>query len=363
MIKDILDFFEKVTMEAEVVQEELAHSYEVVKKLLPFMAKRGIPVSPKNFRLFYDYMTFANPDINKTVNQLLERDIKFHSRISDGLHAFFYAEEVTEQHARAISEAAKSFISVSDNMTESIINVQGQHDRFHEVLSNSRRQIADIDPVGPIQPYLEDLLKETKQALAATDTFSCRLKEANEIIAVLKEDLQTKTEMAMTDELTKLSNRHHLKLEAPRLIREAVEKGQPLSAILFDIDLFKNVNDTWGHDKGDKVLRICADIIIKAGRGSDLAVRLGGEEFLLLCPNIDLITAAKVAERVRQSVASTKIPIQKGQSLSITVSGGVAEYVPGEEMSAFIARADAALYQAKAAGRNCVRIAGIASDL
>jgi diguanylate cyclase (GGDEF)-like protein len=361
ILKDTLNFAENLSLEEEEsVHKEVAQSYEVVKKLLPFMAKRGIPISPKNFRLFHDYIIHAKPELNKTINEFMDKNIKFHSQITDNLYAFFYPDgfeddDIAAQQARAISQAAATFIGVSNNMAESLINVQDQQDNFMKVLSHSSRQMADMDPDGPIQPYLEGLLTETRQTLAATDTFSSRLKEANEIIATLKEELQTQTELARVDELTKLSNRHHLKLEAPRFIREALEKGQPRSAIMFDIDFFKKVNDTWGHDKGDTVLRACADIIKNEARSSDLAVRLGGEEFLLLCANLSLSAAANVADRVRQSIASAEIDIQLNRPVSITVSGGVAEYVLGEDISSLIARADAALYQAKAAGRNRVR--------
>jgi len=156
------------------------------------------------------------------------------------------------------------------------------------------------------------------------------------------------------DELTQLSNRHRLHLKAPRFIRQARETGQPLAAMIFDIDWFKKINDTWGHNQGDQVLKVCAGLIKAAARSCDLAVRLGGEEFLLLCPNLDLATAVKVAEKVRESIATTKFGLidGSGQTMSLTVSGGVTTYLAGEDIQALIARADAALYQAKSSGRN-----------
>jgi diguanylate cyclase len=169
----------------------------------------------------------------------------------------------------------------------------------------------------------------------------------------LKADLKTQTTLAKVDELTKLGNRRYLNEEAPRLLSEAAENKRPLSAIAFDIDLFKKVNDTWGHDFGDKVLKICADFVKSAVRSGDLAIRMGGDELLLLCSNLDKTSAAKMAERVRKGIADTDITI-RNRSLSVTMSGGVAEFRPGEELSALIARADDALYKAKAAGRNTI---------
>ena len=351
-----LDALSEETM--EISSEDLSRSYDVLKKLLPFLAKRGIPVTPKNYRLFYDYIIFANPEINKTLNGILEKDIKFNDQVSSSLYAFFYAEEgsALASQVNALNRAATAFIQASDNMSESLKNARDQNDHFQEVLTKTSQKIADNAPASEFQAHLKDLLAETDQTLASNSALAGQLKKAYGVISTLKADLRAQTSLSKTDELTKLNNRRHLNLEGPRLILKARENSQPLSAIIFDIDLFKKVNDEWGHNVGDQVLATCADFIKKAARSSDLAVRLGGEEFLLLCFNLDLATAAKVADRVRQSIASTEIGIDH-ISLKVTVSGGVAAYIQGEEMSALIARADAALYRAKAGGRNRICLA------
>jgi diguanylate cyclase len=371
MGKDDLDlpWLDNVHEDEDAVLEEVSRSYEVVKKLLPFMGKRGIPVTPKNYRLFYDYITFANPEINKFLNSLMEKDVRFSDQLTNGLYAVFYADEGAELAAKfnALKTAASTFLSVSDNMSESLKQASDQNVQFQAVLTNTSRQMVESPHADEFQGYLADLLTETDHTLAAANALSDRLREANEIIDSLQENLKVQTALTKVDELTKLSNRRHLNLDGPRFIREAQESGRPLSAIIFDLDLFKRVNDSWGHASGDKVLVICANIIKSAARQSDLAVRLGGEEFLLLCSNLDLATAAKVADRVRQSIASTPVDLQSPAvtvTVTVTVSGGVASYNSEmasfsleEDLSALIARADAALYQAKADGRNRICVA------
>ncbi|MDR2934779.1 MAG: GGDEF domain-containing protein [Candidatus Adiutrix sp.] len=340
---------------SESFPDELAASYEVVKKLLPFIANRGIPATPKNYRLFYDYLTYAQPKINKAINRLLAKNVKFSRRVSNSLYNFFYGEEPDSARVGAINQAADAIISVSDRMTESLSSARDQNDHFMEVLTSTSRQMAGLGRSDELKPYLESLLAETGQTLASTDVFSSRLKEAEGLIASLKDDLKKQTALASVDELTRLGNRHRLRQKGPGLIRQALEAGQPVSAIIFDIDWFKKVNDTWGHNQGDHVLQVCAGIIKNAARrNADLAVRLGGEEFLLLCANLDLVTALKVAGHVRESIATAKIDRIDGggPAMSVTVSGGVAALGPGEDMHALIARADAALYQAKNSGRN-----------
>jgi diguanylate cyclase len=127
-----------------------------------------------------------------------------------------------------------------------------------------------------------------------------------------------------------------------------------LSLALFDLDHFKLVNDTYGHAIGDRVLILCAKILQDhVDSGNQLPCRYGGEEFLVLYPNVSLQDACKYAENVREQVANTKIMV-RGEAIPITISCGVAQYHFGEEFLTFVERADQALYKAKGTGRNKV---------
>lgn len=339
-------------------QEEFAQSYVVVKRLLPFLAKRGIPVTPKNYRIFYDYLLCVNPVLNKAINELLDNNVKFYSQLSSSLYDHFYSNETLDMQTKVINKAAMDFMAVSSSMEQSLTTAMTHTTRYKKVLSDSSRQMAAITAPAPdqLQSFLEDLMNETEQALEQNDTFSNRISEANHIITTLKEELKNQTALAKVDELTRLYNRRHLNIEAPRMISHVCETGFPLSAIMFDLDNFKRLNDTWGHNYGDKVLVICADTIKKSARSSDLPVRFGGEEFLLLCSGLDIMAAARVAERIRLAIANTDITI-RGNSLPVTISAGVAQYIQGEDLNELIERADQALYQAKGDGRNRVRLA------
>jgi len=341
---------------AEEVQEELVHSYAVAKRLLPFLAKRGIPASPKNYRIFYDYLLYSNPALNKTINELLENNAKFYSRLSGTIYDHFYSNEVLDLQAKAINKAATDFMTMSSNMEQSLENVLNRSTHYQKVLADTSKQMAGVTSSDELQPFLDELLLETEEALAANGSFAGKISEANQIISALKAELKSQTALAKIDELTKLYNRRHFNFEAPQLVARAEAASQPLSIITFDLDYFKKINDTWGHNFGDKVLVVCAEIIRKAARVTDLAVRMGGEEFLLLCANLDLSGAFKVAERIRAAIAETNITI-RGNSLPVTVSAGVAQYVRGEDILTLLERADKALYQAKHDGRNAVRAA------
>ena len=170
----------------------------------------------------------------------------------------------------------------------------------------------------------------------------------------LKSNYQQTISRAITDSLTGLYNRHYLNAHLDNLVRQALNNNKPLSLIIIDVDHFKSVNDTYGHDIGDQVLKQISEIIIKSIRSADLAARLGGEEFVVLMPETDAQQSSDAAERIRKTVANTpmKITHEKGE-INKTVSIGVAFLNDmGDSGQALIKRADEALYAAKNGGRN-----------
>ena len=171
----------------------------------------------------------------------------------------------------------------------------------------------------------------------------------------LREIMQASLQMAVTDPLTGLHNRRYLESHLGGLIDAAADGDKPLSLMILDIDHFKSVNDTYGHDAGDEVLKAFADRVKTVIRGVDVMCRLGGEEFIIVMPDTGLDVAGRVAERVRQIVGSAAFPIDKGgREIPVTVSIGLAERRNGREAETMMKRADRALYRSKAQGRNCV---------
>ncbi|HOW84939.1 MAG TPA: diguanylate cyclase [Candidatus Aminicenantes bacterium] len=161
---------------------------------------------------------------------------------------------------------------------------------------------------------------------------------------------------AITDELTGLYNRRAFALAGDKEVSRARRYGRPLALIFFDIDHFKNVNDSHGHLIGDHVLRVLTELVTRTTRATDIVCRYGGEEFIVLMPEADRDEALAMAERLRLEISRMTV-VTAGGTLSLTVSLGVAALRRNEDESLedLIARADRAMYQAKAAGRNTVR--------
>lgn len=159
--------------------------------------------------------------------------------------------------------------------------------------------------------------------------------------------------LAKTDQLTGLMNRHGFEEIQAREVSIAKRYGSPLSLAMFDIDHFKNVNDNYGHDVGDEVIRAVANACKQVFRDCDYSFRYGGEEFVVLMPQTDINSAMGAVERLRKTVESMTVEASGGRVLSVTVSAGIAAYHKDDESGALqIKQADEALYKAKESGRN-----------
>lgn len=160
-------------------------------------------------------------------------------------------------------------------------------------------------------------------------------------------------EMATTDRLTGVSNRHVFEPVAEHILKSTQRRERPVSLLLFDIDSFKAINDTHGHNIGDQVLKAAADIIQAHVRTTDTLCRWGGEEFMLLMDECTREEAAERASTICEAVRQYRMPLGK-DNLSITLSCGVAEYKKGEQFRYLVSRVDTALYRAKEEGRDQV---------
>jgi two-component system cell cycle response regulator len=171
---------------------------------------------------------------------------------------------------------------------------------------------------------------------------------------VLRSQLEESVEQAITDALTGLHNRRYLERHLSALLQQAVVTGRPLSLLLADIDHFKRVNDTYGHDAGDAVLREFAARFRRYTRSLDLACRYGGEEFVIVMPGTELRHACQVGERLRACIAAEAFSVN-GAIIPLTASVGLATLESAKETpESIFKRADNALYAAKRDGRNRV---------
>ncbi|WP_045860800.1 diguanylate cyclase [Teredinibacter purpureus] len=186
--------------------------------------------------------------------------------------------------------------------------------------------------------------------LSARMRSALRLVNARRALVKANEELER---LATQDPLTDSYNRRHFFTLSEAEFSKSLRYGRPLSVLMIDVDLFKAINDTYGHAAGDHALRVLTDCCREATRESDILGRLGGEEFALTCPDADLEGAFALAERIRQNCEQQKISTEAGEAFSITLSIGVTTIAETDtRFDNTLQRADNLLYQAKALGRN-----------
>lgn len=191
-----------------------------------------------------------------------------------------------------------------------------------------------------------------------------QLEEKNRQLEALAEKLDSLNQelrlLSVTDGLTKAYNHRHFQERLKSELARARRHEEPLACVMLDIDKFKTVNDFWGHPVGDRVLVRLVEIVKQGIRSEDLVARYGGEEFAVLLPKTTREHAAAMAERMRESIETERIGVGADTAVSFTISAGVSGYEPGgaiREPEQLLRAADAALYRAKAGGRNRVEMA------
>lgn len=180
---------------------------------------------------------------------------------------------------------------------------------------------------------------------------SSNLIENKKILQQTKKQQEELTKLAMTDQLTGLYNRHSLTDIGPKYLSDAKRHKFPVSLLVFDLDHFKNVNDTHGHAVGDIVLKIVGKVLNDNCRSEDFVARFGGEEFVMLLSHCDIDNTATIAEKLRK-----QIEISQPNGLTITASIGAAGFSEGDDFDSLFVKADKAVYEAKDTGRNKVSI-------
>ena len=218
---------------------------------------------------------------------------------------------------------------------------------------NSLPSLATADEIGIIVKFL---LAENAKMQHEAGELKKSLEQSKSQIDKLRSHLAEAQEMGMRDPLTALSNRRYFDSSLASELADAHARGAPLSLVMGDIDNFKKINDLFGHQIGDEILKMFARVLTDNVHARDTVARYGGEEFAVILPETRLESARQLTERMRGQVEGLQLAVsESGQEIgTVTASFGIAELGPGDDADALLQRADAKLYEAKCAGRNRV---------
>jgi diguanylate cyclase len=243
-----------------------------------------------------------------------------------------------------------------DRMSEMTVSTG----EYHNKIEKYTEEISRTEDINQLNRILGELMKDTRgmqlDMLRSRDELELahkQVREAEEKVRRLEEELDHVSELVHEDHLTGTLNRRGMEDAFGRELSRADRINSPLCVSLLDIDHFKRLNDTYGHDAGDEALVHLVRVVREALRPSDVVARFGGEEFVIILPDTAMEEAVKVMMRVQRHLTKNFF-MHDNQRLLITFSAGVALRAAGEGPESIISRADRALYQAKEAGRNRV---------
>lgn len=332
-----------------------------VKLLVDELRMRAMTAHDVHMELLYERV-FANPKPDEAVLVVDDRESSA-SKIRSALMRAGYQVIIEPDPEKAMEYASQ------EDPILGIVNLDlKNYDGLR--LCSQMRQLERTRNLPLLAISDEGEEKQLSRALEmGVNDFVSRPIETNELIArcktqlrrrrysdYLRESVQNTMEMAVKDALTGLYNRRYLETHLASHVKIAHEKGTPLSLLILDIDHFKRVNDTYGHDAGDLILKEFAIRMSDNVRRIDLPCRMGGEEFVVIMPETDRELAYSVAERIRDVVAGKPFSTgESGEEIVVTTSVGIGCYVDENDTpESLMKRADVALYEAKHTGRNRV---------
>tara|TARA_R110002110_G_scaffold110401_2_gene275198 strand:+ start:2194 stop:3249 length:1056 start_codon:yes stop_codon:yes gene_type:complete len=313
----------------------------------------GVAANPINFAIWYEYFAGKNHDLKKTVDALSMVDGKSDASVYADLYDRFIIAGANIARDREWSDRIDT---VTERIVSALTASGSETEEYGVALKTFSGDLETAGNLDQIRGLVADIIEETDSMDARTRELYSRVSESTAEITELRKALDDSRRDALTDSLTGVANRKSFDQKMFAAVGESLDTGEPLSLIFADIDHFKEFNDTHGHQLGDQVLRLVGRTLFNSLKGKDTAARYGGEEFAIILPDTTSGGATAVADNIRKSIASKRL-VKKGSEDEIgavTISLGVTSYQPGEDIPAFIERADQALYMAKKLGRNRV---------
>lgn len=280
--------------------------------------------------------------------QALARFVEAH-RKAEHLHV----TATTSSMRETIVTMLQCFRATSAGQGRTDAQIRGQLDSLHQAVESGSADVLRARARAVASAITDALEAQRESSVAQTAQLRARLGQ-------LQQQLDDAQRAGVTDPLTQLGNRRQFDTFIERTALVASVTGQPMALLMFDVDHFKMINDTYGHPAGDAVLRMVADALARSfPRRSDIVARYGGEEFAVVLSETGLADAQRLATRGLDAIRESQAT-HGGRTLTVTASSGVAVLLPGESVADLVTRADRALYEAKRTGRDRVSTAGAA---
>lgn len=277
--------------------------------------------------------------------------------VGQRLKEVIYRQSTLKKNLNEAKERLKAMLA---GFVDHLATFSESTSEYHDKIEECAEKISAANDLAELNDVIEEVMRETRiiqlNAQRSRDDLNAmqaRVDEAEQEVARLQNELAETSEMVRHDQLTGALNRKGLEETLDRELARATRRQTPICVSLLDVDNFKSLNDTYGHQTGDDALVHLARVIRETMRPHDTLARYGGEEFLIILPDTKLTDAVSALTRLQRELTK-RFFLHKNEKLLITFSAGVTAFRNGEQRNEAIARADAAMYQAKKSGKNRV---------
>lgn len=331
---------------------DLAESLKNLKKVIPLMGKYSVPVTPINYAVWYTYVTESNSEVTKRLNKAINESKLIAQTETQNIYNDCIEQKHTIDSEKVRRHLEAMLLEIASNFEDTINNTQDFSKIIDEHLNRFERQGEPNLTMKEAMLLIQKLITGSDLIKKTTKTFITQLEKTRQQITTLQNELHKARSEAIHDALTGLFNRRAFELESAELN----EQKMPYSIVMFDIDHFKNVNDSYGHSFGDLVVKAVAQTALKTFPKSCHVYRLGGDEFVVILKNTTIGPAVRLANSCRQNTMRINIRTIHNNEVvsSIRTSFGVAQWNGRTSFAETLERADQMLYKAKAQGRNRV---------
>lgn len=330
-----------------------AEAFKISDRVRELMVQHGTAPYPETYAFWFAYVAGANETLVATINKMIKRDGEISQYEIDEVCRSVTDDEKLDVKQDKIRQAVSEQVS---SVVDLVRTGLSQSDEFNECLTNIGAGLPSAASDEDIRETLSKLIEENARMAERSRKLHEGLEASQKQIAQLSVELEDVRQLSSRDPLTGAANRRAFDSRLDREIHACTETEKPMCLVLADIDHFKMVNDTFGHQVGDEVLKVFASILRKNVKGRDLVSRYGGEEFAIILPDTQIGSAFKLVDNIREQWASKRLLMrQSRQQLGqITASFGIATYEQGFDPADLIEKADLRLYRAKHNGRNQV---------
>lgn len=321
---------------------------ELALQSIDLLSQHDLLPTPLHYAVAYEYLLGGQPDLRKFLDHHLGEGKPLDAILLQDL----YEKHLASVQHKQFQGMRNDLHDILQSLLQTITETNDNNEEYQRELETSLKQLDAQQDQDSLQKIASDMISAAMSSRFQNGKLQTHLMEARKETEQLRAELETQRREAMIDPLTGLFNRramdHHIEF--------LWEEDRDLSVLVMDIDHFKRINDTYGHAVGDIVIRNVADVVRKCIRGEDIAIRFGGEEFLVLLPNTQLEGAITVAETIRKRIEALRL-VRKSDNFALdpfTISLGVAKRCGEDDRDSLFERADKALYRAKSNGRNQV---------